>query len=389
MELVEPEDGPPFRRPPSLDDRLWRHPSEVRSPRAPANPRALWTVAVVSAVGASLLTTTLVLTYGQMTAPGRREASLPRTIETVATSIETEPAVGAAERARPAIVQIQVRKPAETTGGSGVLFRPDGHVLTNHHVVEGATSVKVTLADGREVSARLVGSDPETDVAVVKIDGGPFPTVELGSGSSLKVGQVAVAVGSPLALAGGPSVTVGVVSALHRTVRTRSNQVFFDMIQTDAPISPGSSGGALLDRRGSVIGITTAMAVTDTGPEALGFAIPIDLAVSIADQLITTGGATHLWLGIEGNDLDSVTAHDLNLEGGALVSVVRSQSPADRAGLAARDVIVAVSGRPITSMGTLVATIRMMRPGAAVVEVVRDGQRRSMTVILAEKPSNP
>jgi S1-C subfamily serine protease len=164
----------------------------------------------------------------------------------------------------------------------------------------------------------------------------------------------------------------------------------FDMIQTDAPISPGSSGGALLDGRGRVIGITTAIAVSDVGPEGLGFATPIDVARSVADELIATGRATHAWIGIEGTDLDGATALDLDLDGGAVVNSVRQATPAEAAGLAARDVIVALDGQPVLSMGALVAALRNHRPGDVVtIDVVRDHRRTTHTVTLAERPATP
>jgi S1-C subfamily serine protease len=304
------------------------------------------------------------------------------------TAVET--VVQIAERVRPTITQIRADRPGADVSGSGVFFRDDGHMLTNAHVLDGATSIQVVLSSGRQLIGHVIGSDPETDAAVVKVDGGPFPVAELGTAVDLKVGQMAIAMGSPLALSGGPSVTVGVVSALHRSVRTRGNVSLFDMIQTDAPISPGSSGGALLDSRGRVIGITTAIAVSDVGPEGLGFATPIDVARSVAQELMTTGRATHAWMGIEGNDLDGATALDLDLDGGAIVNAVKDGTPAQAAGLAPRDVIIAVDGKPVGSMGALVAALRAHRPGDVVtIELVRDRKRSTRTLTLAERPANP
>jgi S1-C subfamily serine protease len=159
------------------------------------------------------------------------------------------------------------------------------------------------------------------------------------------------------------------------------------MIQTDAPIAPGSSGGALLDDGGAVIGITTAIAVSDVGAEGLGFAVPIDIARSVADQLIKTGKVTNVWLGVEGNDLDGATANDLDVDGGALIGRVKAGSPAEQAGLTPRDVVVAVDGKPVGSMGALVVALRSHRPGDRVtLHVLRDGKRQEMPVTLAERP---
>ena len=389
MEFVEPEDEPqPYREPPSPDDRLWRHPSEIAVSR-PSARRQLWGVAIASAVAASLISTGLAVVAGNLLDAGGTHRSVD------SAGVFTQPTlvgvradvVTVAERVRPAIVQLKVEK-GRTGSGSGVLFRSDGHVLTNAHVVEGATSVVAVLSSGRELTARVVGSDPDSDTAVVKIDGGPFPVADLGSNADLKVGQDAIAIGSPLGLTGGPSVTVGVISAMHRSVRTRTGQSLMDMLQTDAPIAPGSSGGALLDAYGKVIGITTALAMTDTGAEGFGFAIPIDAARNAADQLITTGKVVTVWLGVEGSDLDGATAVDLNVDGGAMIEKVKADSPAERAGLAPRDVIVRVDNKPVTSMTMLVVAVRAHRPGDVfTVEIVREKQHHGMTVTVAERPA--
>jgi S1-C subfamily serine protease len=389
MEFVEPDDEPQrYREPPSPDDRLWRHPSEIAVKRPPAR-RQLWVVGLASALAASLLSTGLAVVAGNLLDAGGSSAGID------SAGLFTQPTlvgaradvVSVAERVRPAIVQLKVEK-GRTGSGSGVLFRSDGHILTNAHVVDGATSVSVVLSSGRELAARVVGSDPDSDTAVVKIDGGPFPVAELGSTYDLKAGQQAIAIGSPLGLTGGPSVTVGVISALHRSVRTRTGQSLMDMVQTDAPIAPGSSGGALLDADGKVIGITTALAVTDAGAEGFGFAIAIDAARNAADQLITTGKVVTVWLGVEGSDLDGATAVDLKVDGGAMIEKVKADSPAERAGLAPRDVIVRVDNKPVTSMTMLVVAVRAHRPGDVfTVEIVREKQHHGMTVTVAERPA--
>ena len=391
MEFVEPEDGPqPFRTPPPPDDRLWRHPSEIGFSPPPAR-RQLWVVGLSAAVAASLLSTGLAVVAGSLldqrsTSRGvERSSLLP---SPAAAGGRSGDVVQIAERVRPAIAQLRVNAGREGSG-SGVIFRSDGQLLTNAHVVDGATSVTVVLSSGRELSGQVAGSDPYTDTAVVKVDGGPFPVAELGTAADLKVGQQAIAIGSPLGLTGGPSVTVGVVSALHRAVHTRNSaRVLADMVQTDAPIAPGSSGGALLDAEGRVIGITTAVAVSDTGTDGFGFATPVDVARSAAEQLMATGRVTTVWLGVEGSDLDGSTAVDLNVDGGAVVEQVKADSPAEKAGLAARDVIVGMDGRPVMSLGMLVVAVRTHRPGDVVLlEVVRDHQHHGMTVTVAERPT--
>jgi S1-C subfamily serine protease len=351
--------------------------------------RSLWLVACVSALGASLFTMGLVLAAGGFrdraaTTNGvfeRQMVSRPR-------SATGTPVVDIAERVRPGIVQLRVAMNERAATGSGVVFRSDGHILTNAHVVAGATGIDVILADGRRLPGRVLGADDVTDIAVLKMDGGPFPVATLGTAANLKVGQTAITMGSPLGLAGGPSVTVGVVSGLHREVTPRGSSVrLVDMVQFDAPIAPGSSGGALLDDDGAVIGITTAVAVGDAPGEGLGFATPIDLARSVADQLITTGKAVHVWLGVEGSDLDAKTASDLGVEGGAMVGQVKPDSPAARAGLAPRDVVVAIDGKSVKSMGELIVALRTRRPGDSInVQFHRDRQKTAVKVTLTERP---
>ncbi|HEX3621394.1 MAG TPA: trypsin-like peptidase domain-containing protein [Acidimicrobiales bacterium] len=394
MEFVDPEDEPhPFRDPPLPDDRIWRHPSEMGPKRTPVR-RQLWVVGITAAVAASLLSTGLAVVLGTVfdegsTGSGGNRATLV-SLPARSTAGANGDVVQIAEHVRPAIAQLRVAgAPGTTAGsGSGVVFRSDGEVLTNAHVVDGASSVTVVLSSGRELPGQVVGSDPDSDTAVVKIDGGPFPFAELGTAADLKVGQQAIAMGSPLGLSGGPSVTVGVVSALHRSVATRnSTRVLMDMVQTDAPIAPGSSGGALVDSGGRVIGITTAVAVSDTGTDGFGFATPIDVARSSAEQLVATGRVANAWLGVEGSDLDAPSALDLSVAGGARVDRVVVDSPAEHAGVAARDVIVGVDGRAVMSVGMLVVAVRGHRPGDVVtLDVMRDHEHRAMKATVVERP---
>jgi serine protease Do len=384
------DDPSSYRTPPPADDRLWRHPSEVVPKRSPSGERT-WLVASISGLVGALLASGVVIAAGGLNNHGTERVverqEVP--VQTVSSMPATESVVDIAQRVRPAITQIQVEGKQGDSSGSGVLFRSDGHLLTNFHVIDGADAVKVVIDNGSEMTAKVVGSDPENDVAVLKIDGGPFPVAALGSAADLRVGQPAIAIGSPLGLAGGPSVTVGVVSALHRRLDTRTGPPLLDMIQTDAPISPGSSGGALLDANGAVIGLTTAVATTE-GAQGLGFATPIDVARSSAEQLIQGGKVVHVWLGIEGTDVDPTTANEMSIEGGALVGRVVKDSPADKSGLQARDVIVGVDNQPVKTMGALVVVLRGRSPGNTVTLNVRRGNElKKMTVSLIERPANP
>jgi serine protease Do len=389
MEFDDGLDDDPsvYRTPPPQDDRLWRHPSELRTR---AGGERTWLIASIAGMVGAMLATGVVVVAGGLDRPGterivERQEVPVRTVSSQATASVAD----IAQRVRPAIAQVLAEGKSGDSSGSGVLFRSDGHVLTNFHVVDGADAVTVVLDSGRELPAKVVGSDPETDVAVLKIDGGPFPVATLGTAADLRVGQSAIAIGSPLGLVGGPSVTVGVVSALHRRLDTRTGPPLLDMIQTDAPISPGSSGGALLDSGGAVIGLTTAVATTD-GAQGLGFATPIDVARTSAEQLIATGKVVHVWIGIQGTDVDPTTAKGLGIDGGALVGSIVKGSPADKAGLLVRDVIIQCDGHQVDTMGTLVVLLRDRKPGDVVGLLVRRGsQDKHMTISLVERPANP
>jgi len=278
--------------------------------------------------------------------------------------------VKVADTARPAIVNIKVSTARGQGSGSGVIFRSDGMIMTNNHVVDTAKTVKVEMTDGHTLDGQVLGTDPETDIAVVKVDGTDFPTAPLGTATNLRIGQPTVAIGNPLGLAGGPSVSEGIVSALGREVNTDGNTLF-DMIQTDAAISPGSSGGALLDGNGSVIGITTAIAVSDAGAEGIGFATPIDVARKVAEDISTSGKSQHSFLGIRGVD----TAD----QGGATVVDVTPDSPAQKAGLRKDDTITAVNGEKVTSMAGLKVKLRTFSPGDEVTLTV-DGKDVKVTL---------
>ena len=387
------------------DDRLWRHPSELSSSPPPATTkvfgrrwdRRMWTAALIAGVVGAAAASGATVWLGAFQHP----TTVVRPIERVADQVTSEitPAsnpkesdvVTIADQVRPAIVELLVDGNQGKATGSGVIFRSDGYALTNAHVVEGATSIVAVTSDGRRVSCRLVGSDAETDIAVIKLQAVAIPRVAtLGTAGDLKVGELAIAIGSPLGLAGGPSVTVGVISALGREVDASSGPQLLDMIQTDAPIAEGSSGGALIDPDGDVVGITTAVALNDQEPQGLGFATPIDIARDAADQLISGHRVTHAWLGISGSDIDGVTANQLGVAGGAVVEQVDSNSPAARAGVEVSDVITQIDGHGVASMGSLVATLGAHRPGDWVtLSFMHNNHMHSVATQLIERPVNP
>ncbi len=395
-----------FSTPLPPEDRIWRHPSELdRSggqPRSTGRRRtpggSRWLTPLASGLVGSVLTVgAVVMSGGMADEPGVRETIVK---ETVAPMPALAAGVGRAgtgsgggvvriaAEVSPAIVRIEVRGDVDGSG-SGVVFRDDGHVLTNAHVVDDAERIMAVLADGTALEAELVGADETTDVAVVKVARAePMPTALVGSAAGLAVGQPTVAIGSPLGLLGGSSVTTGVVSALGREVASQDGPPLLDMIQTDAAIAPGSSGGALLDMRGTVIGITTAIAVSQVGSEGLGFAVPIDLAVRIATQLIDHGRAVHVWLGIEGRNLDAADAVDAGLRGGAEVTDVVPGSPAEAGGLRSGDIIAAVGDVAVPSMSGLVVALRERLPGQVVtLRVLRGDEEREHQVTLEERRS--
>jgi putative serine protease PepD len=392
----DPTDDVRFSVPPPPDDRLWRHPSELRvlgmgggdQRRSP-----VWLVLAAGVAGA-LVTLGVLALLGRL---GEGEDRADPAVIREAARPAAAPLAGSAsvvriaEEVRPAIAKVRVRGDDAASSGSAVLYRDDGHLLTNAHVVEGADAIEVSLADGSMHEASVVGTDQLTDIAVLRIataaDGRPYPTAVLGTAVDLAVGQPVVAIGSPLGLAGGSSVTTGVVSALGREVEAEGTSLL-DMVQTDAAISPGSSGGALVDGTGAVIGITTAVGVSEVGAEGLGFAVPVDVARSVAEEIITTGRAVHVWLGVTGSDLDRRSAEELGVRGGARVEQVVDGSPADEAGVVPSDVVVAVEEEPVASMSALVIALRERDPGDEVaLEVLRDGDRRQVTVSLVERPS--
>jgi S1-C subfamily serine protease len=385
-----------FSVPPPPDDRLWRHPSELRvlglGPSDRRSPSLL--VVLLAGVAGALATLAVLALVDRL--GGDDDRAAPAVIRQAAQPAAaprggSASVVRIAEEVRPAIAKVRVQGDDASSSGSGVLYRDDGHLLTNAHVVEGADAIEVSLADGSTREARLVGIDELTDIAVLRIplpeDGRPYPSAVLGTAADLAVGQPVVAIGSPLGLAGGSSVTTGVVSALGREVEAEGTSLL-DMVQTDAAISPGSSGGALVDGTGAVIGITTAVGVSEVGAEGLGFAVPVDVARSVAEDIITMGRAVHVWLGVHGSDLDRRSAEDMGVRAGARVERVVDGSPADDAGVVPTDVIVAVEDEPVASMSALVIALRERDPGDEVaLDVLRDGDRRRVTVALVERPS--
>jgi serine protease Do len=271
--------------------------------------------------------------------------------------------------------------------GSGVIVSSNGYILTNNHVVDAASDVKVTLSDKREFKARVVGADPKVDLAILKIDANDLPAIVIGDSSRIQIGDYALAVGNPFGV--GKTVTMGIVSATGRS--HLGIEDYEDFIQTDAPINPGNSGGALINDRGELIGINTAIISHGSeGNQGIGFAIPANLARTVMDEIVKTGKVTRGYLGIVPQDVTPAIAKAFGVKEftGALVGEVTPDSPASKSGLKNGDIIMEVNGKPVADANELRMNISMMAPGTAVnLKVLREGADRNMSVTLGELPT--
>lgn len=294
--------------------------------------------------------------------------------------------VGVAEKLRPAVVNLRVGRGARGGSGSGVLFTPDGFLLTNHHVVRGHDTARVRLGDGTELTGRVVGNDPWTDLAVVQADGGGHAHAVLGDSAKLKVGQLAVAIGSPLGFES--TVTAGVISALGRTLRSVSGHLVDNVIQTDAALNPGNSGGPLVDSRGRVVGINTAVIQPAQG---ICFAVPINTAKTILPQLLKHGRVVRGYLGLHARQVpvspEVREASGLAQRTGVEILMLEEDGPAQTAGLWIEDVIVGFAGRPVGSVDDLHRLLTRSPVGTpAPIILIREGRRVARTVVPAAYP---
>ena len=300
--------------------------------------------------------------------------------------------VGVSEKVCPSVVSVEVLRLSSRRGerggtGSGFAFRPDGYLLTNSHVVHGADLVQVTFSDGKQMSAELVGDDTETDLAVLKIDAAGVPVTPLGRSSLMKVGQLVVAVGNPLGFQ--CTVTAGVVSALGRSLRARSGRLINDIIQTDAALNPGNSGGPLVNFRGEAIGVNTAVI-----PEAQGICLAIssDTASWVAEGLIRDGRIRRSYLGVAGQRVALpsrlLREHDLKNETGMMVMAVEAGSPGANAGLRERDVVVAFNGKPVGGVDDLHRHLATHVVGVkSTVTLLRAGKKLELAIV-PEEPAD-
>ncbi len=273
----------------------------------------------------------------------------------------------------------------ETQLGSGVIVNAGGYALTNYHVIAGAQLIQVALGDGRSTLATVVGSDPETDLAVLRLELEGLPSIALGSSDSLQVGDVVLAIGNPFGV--GQTVTQGIVSATGRNRLGLST--FENFIQTDAAINPGNSGGALVTPQGTLVGINTAIFSRDGGSLGIGFAIPVDIARDVLTQIIEHGRVIRGWIGIDAQDLTPQLARSFDLDSteGVIVARVHPGGPADRAGLRAGDIITRVEDQPVAGVRALLETITLRRPGSTIaIRARRVGGPVSLAVMVEQRP---
>jgi serine protease Do len=270
--------------------------------------------------------------------------------------------------------------------GSGVVVTKDGYLLTNNHVVDGADEVKVALNDGREFTAKVVGKDPKSDIAVLKIDASDLPAIEMADSENIEVGDVVLAVGNPFGV--GQTVTSGIISA---TGRGSLGLDYEDMIQTDAAINPGNSGGALVDADGRLIGINTAILSRSGGNQGIGFAVPANLARSVMESIVKEGRVVRGFMGVNVQDITPMLAKEFDVKEskGALVSGVNPNTPAEKAGLRNGDVITEFNGKRVADSRHLKLHVAQTTPGTTVpVKIVRDGKAKTVQVTVKELPGS-
>jgi serine protease Do len=284
--------------------------------------------------------------------------------------------------------QPKPRDHREESLGSGVIVSPDGYILTNNHVIDGATDVRITFSDKRQLKAKVIGTDPKTDIAVLKVEGSGFPSITIGDSSKVQVGDYALAIGDPFGV--GQTVTMGIISAMNRG--NLGIEDYEDFIQTDAPINPGNSGGALINDRGELVGINTAILSHGSGGnEGIGFAIPVNLARSVMNQILDHGKVNRAYLGIMIQDITPGISKAMDLKDmkGVLVGDVTPDGPASRNGLQRGDVILEVNGNAMEDSRQLRMAISMMDPNSTVkLKFLRNGKPNDLSVKLGDLPAD-
>lgn len=337
------------------------------------------------------MSTHLNLVEGEPASPAQSPLPATSPADTELLDAYSRTVSGVVERVAPAVVSVEVHhrrrgaSPRETQGaGSGFVFTPDGFILTNSHVAHGATRTDVAFADGRRLRAELVGDDPDTDLAVLRVDAAAQVTAPFGDSAALRVGQIVIAIGNPLGFQS--TVTAGVVSALGRSFRSVSGRLIDNVIQTDAALNPGNSGGPLLDSRGTVVGVNTAVILPAQG---ICFAVAVNTVKLVVGQLIAFGHVRRARIGVGGQNVSlprlAVRAHRLIQPSGVLITTIEPGSPAARAGLQPGDIIVAFDGQPVHGIDDLHRLLTGDRIGTATtVAAVRKSERLELPITAAE-----
>lgn len=388
-DFSEGDEEPQWSRPLPPEDRLWRHPSELASAhdtRSAKARRAVWLASLVSGVVGAVATIGILAATGLLAgnsvsqAPSATQAALSGAAQG---DEPTDPGtVAAVQQVLPSMTVAEVDVGGDTHSTAAVAYRVDGYLITSARSLEGADSVVVFTGSG-EHPAEIVGSDRETDVAVLRIDVGDLRPPEIRTTLDLAEGEAAIVVGPGPERHFGPSVFTGVISGLGRRVDDSFSGLMHDMIQTDAPVE-SVNGGVLVDGDGLLVGYVTG--VSDPASE-LSYATPVPVAHDVADDIVRWGRARHAWLGIEGTDVDSSRARELDIDGGAEVQTVLAGSPAEDAGLQTGDVITEVDDQPVDNMSELVVALRPLAPGDAIeVEYLRDGEAETCSATLDERP---
>jgi len=390
-------------------------PAPVQVQKAKRGGGRIWLTAIASAViGALLVLLAMPAIFGvnpydlvrgklkKATTAGSTEKP-GRTAGVVSPTQGASDVSAIAKAVTPSVVNIDIRTAPQQTPffttepqqgtGSGIIFSTDGYIITNNHVVSDAQDITVTLASGEELKAKKVGTDPENDIAVVKVEKSGLPAIQVGNSDTLVVGELVVAVGSPFGFE--QTVTSGIISALHRVIAAGSSSgqqptVLTDLIQTDATINPGNSGGALCDGDAKLVGINAVIASQSGGSEGIGFAIPVNTAKQVADDLIAGRPVSHPYLGVLGQTVSETIAkrYSLPVSEGAYVTRVVPGSPAEKVGLKAGDIIVGIDGKPVKSMDDVIGAVRSRAVGAQVSVTYYSGEsKKNAKVTLAERPA--
>lgn len=376
----------------------------------PATERRWSSAAVVTSaaigavVGGLLVAAALVWSLGLLPGSKPLDDGAARRSEGITITPNTdidEVSEAVAAKAVPSVVNVSVsataqdpfgRRSEQSGNGSGVIIRKDGYILTNNHVIEGAQKISVTVGV-EDLEAKVIGADPSTDLAVIKVEATDLPAIDVGSSGSLVVGEYVMAVGSPFGLE--KTVTAGIVSALNRSeVMQGENDIttYTNLIQTDAAINPGNSGGALVDAEGKLVGINTLIQSTSGSSAGIGFAIPADFAMDIAEQLIKSGKATHPYMGVSTETVDENVAEQFGLPvtSGAVVLFVQPDAPAEKAGIERGDIIVRIGDNEVKSVEDVYGAIRQHAVGDVVeVEVVRNDRRETLKLTLGSDVDRP